>query len=271
MNRAILTKFVRDSWITFVCVAVGCVGYVILFVWAMQSLGPQLMNFLSSVDFLKRMLELAYGISLDGDVSSNVLYAIALTHPIVLALSWGFLFATCTRTTVGEADSGTADLLLTLPVSRSEVFACSTAVWAVMGSLISLCPLLGVWLGSRLFEPTEPIVLQNFVAPSVNFLLLNLAIGALALLVSCFVSRRVHAIAIVVALSLLFVTMNFLEPFLSFIERIRFLSLLNYYRPADAVRTGNWPIGNMASLVGIAVLMWLAALWRYSRQDVPAP
>ncbi len=271
MNRAITFKFANDSLVTFLCVVFGSVGFVMLFVWAMQNLGTQLMEFLSSVGFLRRMLEMAYGISLEGDMSSNVLYAIAFMHPIVLALGWGFVIATATRTTVGEFEAGTADFLLTLPVTRVSVYGSSTVAWAILGSLASLSPMFGVWLGSQLFEPTEPIVLRNFLAPSANFLVLNLVVGGISMLASCLVDRRAHAIAIVVAVLLASLAMNFLEPFLTVIERIQFLNLLNYYQPSDAVRTGDWPWSHLLVLLVVGTIAWSIGLWQYCRKDVPAP
>lgn len=271
MNRAIAFKFASDSMATFICVVIGNLAFVLLFVWAMQELGAELMEFLSSVGFLRQMLEMAYGISLEGAMSSNVLYAIAFMHPIILALSWGFVIATATRTTVGEFESGTADLLLSLPVTRASVYGSATLVWAVLGSLAAMSPLCGVWLGSQWFEPTEPIVLRNFVAPSVNFAALNLAVGSVTMLISCLVDRRAHAIAAIVAVLLVSLAMNFLEPFLPVIEQIQFLNVLHYYQPSDAVRSGDWPWTDLVVLLVVAGIAWVLGLWRYCRKDVPAP
>ncbi len=271
MNLAIVIKSLRESALLLACTVLGIVTFVVVFVGAIQGLGPQLMQFLSSVEFLRRMLELAYGIQLTGAVSSNILYAIAFLHPLVLALSWAFLIATTTRTTSGEIDNGTADLLLALPISRFTVYASATAVWVPAAIVVSFSPLLGVWIGIQIWEPTEPIQFQRFFITSICFCAMNLAVGGLSKMASCLVRRRGHAVAVVFAVGMVSVAMNFLEPFLPFIERIKFLSLLNYYRPAEVVRDGSWPLVDIIVLVTFAIATWLIGLWVYARKDISAP
>ncbi len=270
MNRALVGKFVGDSRLPLSCVVVGIVGYAVLFVWAMQNLGAQLLEFLSSVQFLRQMLEMAYGIDLSGEVSSTILYAIAFSHPVVLALSWGMLITACTRVIAAEIDWGTADLVLSLPVSRPNVYASSVLDSLFCAVIVSFCPLLGVWIGIHLFEPTEPVILSRFIAPSVNFLALNLAIAGITMLAASFTGRRAHAVAIVIGVALVCITMKFLEPFLPWLERIQFISPLNYYNPAESVRNATWPTSHIIALTAIGLATALIGLWQFRRKDIPA-
>jgi putative exporter of polyketide antibiotics len=72
-----------------------------------------------------------------------------------------------------------------------------------------------------------------------------------------------------VGLLLCSVVLNFVEPFIEFIKHIRFLGLLNYFRPVDVVRTGQWPISSMLVLVGLAAICWTIGLITFSRRDIP--
>ena len=74
MNVAITRRFLRESIWPALASCAGIVFFVVLFVWAMDQMGPQLMEFLSSIQFLREMLEMAFGVSLSGAVSNNVLF-----------------------------------------------------------------------------------------------------------------------------------------------------------------------------------------------------
>ena len=204
-------------------------------------------------------------------MSTNTLYAIVFLHPVILALVWGFLIAAASKFTVGEIERGTADLLLALPLHRSSVIGSGTWVWGMGAVAISFCPLLGIWIGTGLFEPTEPIRFGRFAIVCVNFLALNLAIAALTMMISCMVNRRGHAIAVIVALAITWLSMNFVESFLAVVRQIKFLSLLSYYQPADISRDGSWPVEDIAILCSVAVAAWLIGLTVYCRRDIPAP
>ncbi len=271
MNKAITNRFLRESMWPGLVAGAGIILFVVLFVWAMQMMGPQLMEFLSSVGFLRQMLELAFGISLEGAISSNVLFSIVWLHPVVLALSWGTLIAIATRQTAGEVERGTAELLLTLPLSRRTVLVCGMICWSMVAVTLSVCPLLGVFTGSRLFVPAEPVRFDRFAIVMINFLALNLTVAALATLTGCCVARRGVAVAIVAAILIACLAMNFLESFLPLIQQVRFLNVLNYYRPSNIVRDGHWPLGNLVVLTGIGLGCLAVALVVWNRRDMPAP
>jgi ABC-2 type transport system permease protein len=268
-NLAIFQKTLRDSGVSIVLSALGIVGFQVLFVWAMLNMGTDLMQFISKFPFLTKIFEMGFGIKVGGKVSLTVLFAICFTHAIVLALTWGVIIATATRTTVGEVERGTADMLLTLPVSRPEVYTSTSLVWLFAAVLMSICPLVGMGIALQIFETKEVIKLSSYLAPATNFFTLNLAVGSLALLISCFLDRRGVAVGTIVGLLLCSVVLNFVEPFIEFIKHIRFLGLLNYFRPVDVVRTGQWPISSMLVLVGLAAICWTIGLITFSRRDIP--
>ena len=149
MTLAIIRKTARDSSAVFALVCCGIVAFVVLFVWAMQNMGRELMDFLSRFPFLQQIFEMGFGIDISGEVSLDIMYAVSFTHLVVLILSWAFLLATITRVTVGEFERGTADLLLTLPVTRIGVYFSTSLVWIAGAGLVSACPLFGIWLGDK--------------------------------------------------------------------------------------------------------------------------
>ncbi len=269
INPAIFWKTTRDSASLLAATSLGMIGFVVLFVWAMLDMGEELMNFLSKFGFLKKMFEFSFGIDVSKEVSITVLLAVCFTHGVVLMLSWAVVIATTSRVTAGEIERGTADLLLTLPVKRSEVYVSTTLFWVLASLVLAACPLVGLWIGLHLMETKEVILISRFVKPAVNFFCLLLSIGGISSLVASCINRRGLAIATVVGLLLLSVVLNFVEPFISSFEKIRFLGLLNYFRPVDVVRLGAWPVTEMTVLLGLGIVCWAVGLVVFDRKDIP--
>lgn len=267
-NRAVFLKTLRDSAPSIVLALIGMIAFQIVFVWAMLNMGSDLLEFVSKVPFIKKIFEMSLGISVEGDISVNILFGVCFTHAVILSLVWTVIISTVTRTTVGEIERGTADMLLTLPVTRSEVFISSSFVWVLAALFLSFCPLLGFWIALQFFETQEPVDISRYVAPATNFLALNLCVGGLSAMVSCVVDRRSVAVGTIVSLALVSVVLNFVEPFIESIRSIRFLGLLNYFRPVDIIRTGIWPVTSICILLAVAALCWSIGLIVFSRRDI---
>lgn len=268
-NFAVFLKTLRDSATSIVLAVIGLLAFQVLFVWAMLNMGTDVLEFVSKVPFIKKMFEMSLGINVEGDISVNVLFAVCFTHGVVLSLVWTVIISTVTRTTVGEIERGTADMLLTLPVTRAEVYFSTSVVWWLAALLLSYCPLAGFLIALQIFETTDPIDVSRFIAPATNFFALNLCVGGLAALVSCAADRRGVAVGIIVSLALASVVLNFVEPFIESFKSIRFLGLLNYFRPVDIVRQSEWPISSICVLLSVAFVCWIAGLVLFSRRDVP--
>jgi ABC-2 type transport system permease protein len=193
---------------------------------------------------------------------------ICFTHGVVLTLAWAVIIATTSRVTAGEIEKGTADLLLTLPVTRGEVYFSTSLVWFLAATILSICPVIGVWLGIQLFVE-EVIDTRVYFRPALNFFFLLLAIGGISSMVSCLIDRRGLAVAVIIGILLASTVLNFIEPFIEGIGNIRFLGLLNYFRPVDVVRAGQWPVFEMVVLALIGIICWTIGLTAFCRKDIP--
>ncbi len=269
INGAIFWKTVRDSAVMLVACAVGLIAFVVLFTWAMLNMGAQVLKFIAEMPWLSKLFEVAFGINVTGEVSLTILFAICFTHAVVFMLSWSFVIATTTRVTVGEIERGTADLLLTLPVRRSEVYASTTLPWMLAIVMLAFCPLVGVWIGTLIFETDEVVEVGRYAKPAWNAVFLMWAIGGISSLASSLIDRRGPAIGTVVAVVLVSAVLSFIEPFIEVVKRIRFISLLNYFRPVDVVRENQWPVVEMTVLFGIGLVGWLVGLMIFCRKDIP--
>ena len=269
VNWGIVEKTIRDSLLMVGIACIGLIAFVILFTWAMLNMGQEVLEFVGKFPFLRKIFEMSLGIKVEGEFSLNIMFSVCFTHGVVLSTTWGVLITIVTRVTVGEVDRGTADLLLTLPVSRFQVIFSTTLVWFVVAVILSLCPILGIAIATWIFQPEEVVEVSRFVAPAVNFLCVNLVIASLSMALGCTLNQRSSAVGVIVAVALISVVLQFLEPFLEFIKVVRFLGLLSYFQPVDVVRTGTWPLANMGYLCCIALTCWIGGLIVYQRKDIP--
>lgn len=259
----------RDSASMLIAAAIGVFLFTILFVWAMLDMGTELMQFVSKFGFLKKIFEVGFGINVSGEVSLRILFAVCFTHGVILTLTWAVMIATSSRVTAGEIEKGTADLLLTLPVTRSEVYFSTSLVWFLAALILSVCPVIGVWTGLQFFESTEVIDAREYFRPALNFFSLLVAIGGISSLASCLINRRGPAVAVTIGILLASTTLKFVEPFIEGVANIRFLGLLNYFRPVEVVRAGQWPVFEVVVLLLLGASCWTIGLVVFCRKDIP--
>ena len=268
-NYAIFRKTLRDSAWSIVLSAMGLIAFAILFVWAMINMGEELLDFVSKFPFIQRIFEMSFGINVSGEVSMEIMFAVCFTHSVVLALTWFVIIAATTRMTAGEIERGTADMLLALPVTRFEVYFSATLAWVIAAMILSASVLVGVFIAINIFQPGEGVRITKYVPPALNYFCLALAVGGISSMIACFMNRRGPAIGVILGVVLLSVVLNFLEPFIEWIKSIRFLSLLHYFRPVDIVRSGDWPLQQMCTLVILGVVTWAIGWVAFSRKDIP--
>jgi len=272
INRGITRKTLLDSLPGLVLVLVGLVAFAVLFSWAMLNMGSDVMALVGKFSFLQKMFEMSMGNRVGGHISIETLFAVCFTHLMGFMMAWTIIISIATRVTVGEIEQGTADLLLSMPVHRSEVYISTSLVLLFVAAAVSIAPWPGIWISSQVFEIDEPVRLARFLGPVVNFFFLNLAVAGLAMLAGCIVGRRSMAISLTSIVVFVSIVLAFIEPFVDpdgDLPYLFHLSLLKYYRPVDVVRLNEWPITHMCLLSAVGIVAWLAGMFVYCRKDIP--
>lgn len=172
-NFAIFKKSLDETFWPLVISVIGLVSFTVLFVWAMLNMGTELLKFVAQFQFIAKIFKMGFGVDVTGEVSITILLAVCFTHAVVLSVTWAVIIACSTRSLAGEVERGTADLLLTLPVSRPEVYCSTSLVWVLAAAVLSSCPFLGVWIGIHVFDTKEPVEISRFLAPTANFFCLS--------------------------------------------------------------------------------------------------
>jgi ABC-2 type transport system ATP-binding protein len=269
VGRALVLKSFRDARVLVAAALIVVALFEVLFVLAMKNIAPEMIGFLRRFEFLRRLFQTLISFDLSAGASPTALVVLGLLHPFLSAVTWATLVTIGTRLPAGEIDRGTADLLLSLPVTRASVYVSASVVGLLTGLSLAAATWAGVALGTLLVPFPEPVDLTRIGIANVNQAALLLAISGTTALVSCLVNRRGLAVAIVVALLLTSFLANFLAAFLPLVEAVEFLGFLHYYRPVDAVRGGRWPVRDVCLLGAVAAVTWTAGLLVFRRKDVP--
>lgn len=270
MNLAILRKTWRDSLPLLLGASAALVIFGILAVSWLKHFSATAIELLGKSPFIVRMISAVVGADLSADLSPTSLITIALSHPFLFVVTWSFLLVTGSRVIAGEIDRGTGDLLFTLPQSRSATYVDVSLVWLVGGVPLLIGFFAGLWIGTLLFPLKEPLLFARLVPAGVNFLALYWGIGGLTMGLSAAASHRGRVIGVMAGLLLFCFLLNFVEAILPWAGRLAPVGLLYYYKPLETIRSGNWPLGNIAVLLGVGLAGWLFGLRRFAGRDIPA-
>ena len=165
---------------------------------------------------------------------------------------------------VSDEESGTLDLILAYPVSRTALF-----LGRLLAFIAATVAILGItWLGLILpmSWSSADIGLGRLLRPLLALLAQLLVFGTITLLLSMFLpSRRMAA----TTGGLLLVASFFITGLAKMnadLETVAKLSPLNYYQTQDAFDglNGTWIAGLLGAVVVFALLAW----WRFQRRDI---
>jgi hypothetical protein len=87
-----------------------------------------------------------------------------------------------------------------------------------------------------------------------------LAVGSFSFLISALSDRRGRATGVVFTALLASFLLNFLAQFLDWAKAVsRWMSVMEYYRPAIIIQTGTFPWSDVGVLLIMAAALWLSA------------
>ena len=152
MNRGLLLKALRESWLTTLSFGIGLALAEAGLSYAYLKFQDEISEVIAQVYFVQQFVNALLDSDRVGPISPEMLSALAWVHPVMLALVWAHAILCCTRVPAGEVDRGTLDVLLGLPVSRWQLYCAETAVWLASGMVVLLLGTAGNTLGSWLLS-----------------------------------------------------------------------------------------------------------------------
>lgn len=270
LSRAIIRKTAHETAVFFCVTLIVIALFEAFFVLVVSQFSRNFTDMFVRLPFFKTVLSALVGADVGAAISSTGLMTVGVAHPFLFAVTWAFYVTTCTRITAGEIDRGTADLLLSLPVSRASAYLSASIPWMLSAAAICIAVWCGVLLGVRIFPPDEPIDAMKLRFPLLNLMAFYLAIGGISTGISAFCSRRGVAVAASLAVLLWSFFWNFLCALLPKLAPAAVLGLLHFYRPLESVRREEYAWIDITALVIAGTAIWLIGLRRFATRDIAA-
>jgi len=220
---------------------------------------------------LKAFRDAMLGVDSSGAGVSEIAFAIAWSHPIVLTLLSAHAIMVCTRVLAGEVERGTVDVLLALPVSRWRLLCCETLAWVMSGVVVLGGVYAGSYVGAQFIKPEFRPEWSKLLMVWCNLGLVYLVIGCFALLLAHITDRRGRAVLGVIVVTIFSLLINFLHTLdasLEFTKRLAFMSFLEYYKPFGMLISGEWPWKDLSILALAASVLWVSTGIVLARRDV---
>ncbi len=277
MNRTLIRRSVRDSWVLLLCCSALTLVFICLRVWISSKIKVD--HFIKIFSGAFKMFENLLPVAVEDLASPLGRAAFSYEElPIILLLGmW-----TVTRGTdcvAGRVGSGTMEMLLAQPLRRITLVASHSVVTLGGVVVLGVASLAGLAWGLKASEFNPRPELASLVPAAVNYLGLGVFLLGAATLVSAIARSRSQAVGVVIGfyvVELALMIVARLSPSAQWLENLTILSayeptLLTLglaYKPEEY-----WPLfwEYNACLVALGSALWGAAAVIFCHRDVPAP
>ncbi|MDH6108666.1 ABC-2 type transport system permease protein [Kitasatospora sp. MAP12-15] len=192
-----------------------------------------------------------------------------LVHPFWIALQLTVIGSLAAAAVAADVESGTIELLMVRPVSRSRLLAERTAALLLASLLLTAAATLTVAAGVALSPRLHATVpLSGVFAAGLLGIGFALSLAGPSLAVSAGGRRKAHVVGTTVAIGAVGFAINFIALAWSKAAPLRFVSPFHYYTPGDALAHGTVPWTSFGVLVGVGVAGILAAFALLARRDL---
>lgn len=324
MIWTLIKKYLRDIRLPLIIVIIIIMGYQCLWVKVSQRAVTQLSPFFSTIasraGLFQSQLEdqifsgpgrivqtLAGGERIHFERAMDML-SIGYMHPLMLIVFclWGI--GRTSLAIAGEIDRGTAELLLSQPIRRSDIIIANLLVDLIVLPLLALAMWAGTTLGYHLvgqFEVkpedleklfgglpfkivVQPELLETnlwaFGPALANVATLIFAVSGTTIAVSAAGRYRNRVIGWAVLLVLIQFIANLVGQMWEGAQWARPFTVFYYYQPQRIILNSSWSVDLFAGvraeplmvpfvavLAGVGLAGYLVALVTFNRRDLPAP
>lgn len=236
-----------------------------LYGWAIMALFPSMAEQFGGIEFpefYKAFGDINNLGTLEGWLPLEILDWIPLLLGI-LAITAG------TAVLAGEEDSGTLELLLSLPLPRWQLVVVKTIVLALVMLIILLLMFLGLWLGlvGIQDEIETGLAAADLLRASLNNWPILMLWTTLSLFLGAYLPRRRHAAVGVTLYLVVSYLVHTLGNVSEKIEPLQPYFPFHYYASREAL-TGRWVDGNPWLLLGVAGILLVLTMLSFQRRNV---
>lgn len=263
MTAALIVKTWRDHWRGLLAWTIGLVAIIGMELWVYPSIRTSSAGMESLMESYPEAFREFFRMS---DFTSEIGFlnveVFSLVVPLILiavGISWGG------SVIADEEEWGTADLLLTLPVSRTRVLGAKVAATAAVLLALGVVLTASLFLGGLAIDLGIP--LSQLAAASMTSALLGLLYASLAFLVGAALGRRGVAIGIAIAMALAGYLAYSLSPMVDAFDTVNPVNPFQWSLGPDPLTNG-MDAGTVARLLLLSALLLAGAVVAYRRRDI---
>ena len=256
------TLFVTLAFALGLALAEGLLAYVIP-----TMILPYADQFLE-MKFLQPFLVGLLGEDIAGALDPSSVISLAWVDPVVFAIIWAHAIWYATRGPAGEIDRGTADFLFGLPVSRWAIYSSDSLILAVTGMIVIGAGLVGNLIASAFVDIEFHAPVFDSAVIAANLYFVYGAAAGVVYAISALSDRRGRAVGASLAIVIASFLLSFLAQLWEPMQRVRWLSILSYYRPLPIVRDEDVPYLDMLILALVGLTFWIIGGVLTARRDI---
>lgn len=227
-------------------------------------------QFLSMIDRMPKIFKAFIGGDQLGVTNVNSIVAIGYQHPLILTMLMINAVLVPTGLLTAQAERGTAELLLSRPITRSRVFWMTAALALASQAFLASLVFAGTAVWTRVFDYGEPIPLGPFFNVGINLIALAATAAAISMLAASWFNERTRAIGVLVAYFVASYLLDFAVVWLPQLEVIHPLTLYNYCRPNAVLAEDAIPVADVAVLGSIAIASLAGGWYIWRERDLYA-
>ena len=210
-------------------------------------------------DVIKEIIRITDYTSEAGYLSAELLSFVVPFIFISLGCMWG------ARLTTEEEELGTADILLSLPISRTSIVFTRFVAATTVLFFISVAFFVSLTIGARILDMSIPI--SRFIAGSLVLMALGFLMETIAAALGALTGKRNVALGVSMSIAIALFVLYSLAPLVDFFDTI------------NPINPFQWTIGTMPMTKGISVsgLAWVslviapcsvATYYFYGKRDI---
>ncbi len=260
MLNSIFGKAVWDRKIGLFATSLGMFVFALLFTVLHESFAGEITRFANIVpsELSAFVGDMSAAATPEGFLAVE-LYSLFL--PFAVAIT-GIAFAS--KAIGREEDSGTLELLLASPISRSKIIWQKLAAIKTTLFIVAFSAFLGVVLGKALF--VFDVNLKNVALASLSVFLLGMVYAMASLAAQGLTGKTSVGSGIGAGLLVLTYAANIVSKLVDNLEGLRYFSPF-YYLDVSGVLNGNGELVNFAVLLGITAIFYVMAHIGFVNRD----
>lgn len=201
--------------------------------------------------------------------STAGLLGAGFVHPIWVAIMLSAVASFGAATVAADIEDRTMELIAVRPLSRVRLLSERVGAGILATALLNIAAIapviVGVLTSDRLHSA---IAASGFIFGFMAGFVLLLAFTGVAVFLSCTLRRRAAVLSGVSGFAAVMYALNFVAQSWSAADFTKWVSLFYYYRPADAMVSGDPQWRNYAVLLTVFVVTLVAGVWRLRTRDL---